>query len=98
MDAQPPDNGPLSGNLPMYKLLITAHVPATLIVPGTLQQSPWAILDVYEGKQHDGDAPQWMQWSESSVFFVHHIPSFTELFISFADLRFNSDQVGNTTL
>jgi hypothetical protein len=96
--AQPFENDTLFGNPPTYKLLITALVPPTLNVPSILRQSPWAILDVYEGRKYDGDAPQWMQWSNSSMSFYHCIPSFTELFIGFADLRFNADQVGDASL
>jgi len=95
--AQPHHHDSLFGD-PTYKLLITAHVPLTVEVPDTLRQSPWAVLDIYEGSQHDGDAPQWIRWSKPSVFFYHRIPSFTELFISFANLKFNSDQVREVAL
>jgi hypothetical protein len=95
-DLQPPYSDDFT-DLTTYKLIIIAHAPSTCGVPDLLLQSPLAVLDVYVGHQDAGDAPQWTQWSKSYVFFLHRISSFTEFFIQLADLKFNSDQVCDST-
>jgi hypothetical protein len=95
MDSQPPSRNSFLGDSITYKLIVTAHATSTGGVPDRLLQSPCAVLDVYaHNASEDAEyAPEWMRWSESSVFFLHQISSFTDLFIQLADSKFNLDQV-----
>jgi hypothetical protein len=70
-----------------------ALAPPLSSVPITHRQSPWAVLDTFEGDSSDHDAPIWVKWSKTTVIFQHRAASFAERFKNMATSGHNSIQV-----
>jgi hypothetical protein len=89
---QPADDRARFVDLPMYILTITAYISS---VPRGLpfaRQSPSATLDLFVGHPGDRDAPQWMRWTTSSIFFTDKTASFARIFKEIAVWKVNSDK------
>jgi hypothetical protein len=85
---QPPDDGTDS---PTYILYVTAWKESQGL--SFLSQSPWAILDWFVGHPEEQNAPQWTQWTTSSLVFPHDAASFARIFREMASWRLNFDRV-----
>jgi hypothetical protein len=90
---QPPDDRTGFVDLPTYILTITAHISSVPRGLSFLRQSPSAMLDLFVGYPGDHDAPQWMRWATSSIFFTDKTASFARVFKEIAVWKVNSDKV-----